>query len=167
MTSDIAPISAIVPLDLLPGPVTNMLAHGVAVAPTANRVYAMAFQVHRPRTVSAVRVVVGTQSGNLAIAIHDSAGVQLTTSGSVAVGAAGAQSVAVTAVTLVPGVKYFMCVQIDNTTARLAAVAASGTTTTTLVAVGFYYTVDTTFPIPTPLTFASAAAVTYVLAIPV
>ena len=162
--SGIGPISETPdPLDLLPGPSTNVLAFGVTVTPVVNRVHLTAFQVARPTAVANIRISVGTQSGNIAVGIYSATGVQLTTSGSVAVGVPGTQTVPVTPITLLPGVKYFMAMQIDNTTARFVGVASTGSGAGHMVYHGFCYTVDTTFPLPTPLTLSTSSAIVYYL----
>jgi hypothetical protein len=113
-----------IPADLWIGPGDPRAAAG-PVAAAANVAYLGAFQVHRRKTVTAVRLRIGAASGNIDVGIYDNAGVRLGSSGSVACPAAAVNAtVALTApVTLEPGKRYFAAYAQDNAVATQAVMS--------------------------------------------
>ena len=81
-----------------------------------------------PATISEVAVRIGTQSGNISIAIYDLAGTRLATTGTVACPAAGdtlTWTALASSVALDPGV-YLIVITADNATMTYAGNTAMG-----------------------------------------
>lgn len=146
--------------DLVAGPVTAQM----PVTPATSAIgasgtwYSVAFMLRELRRVTQARVVVATQSGNIEVAIYDSAGNRVATTGSVACPAAGAQAINLaSAVYLRPGRKYFAVVSADNATVALDYIANTGTQGL-FSALGLIGTgTGATVPLPSTLSLPGAA----------
>lgn len=115
------------PVNTIVGPLPAWAATSVSTWPTNNRAFYSPFQVLRPITVSKVRVYLQASSGNLSVAVCDSAFAVLATTGAVASPGTGDRTIALTgSYTLIPGVLYYSAVSADNTTiAFLQAVSSA------------------------------------------
>lgn len=120
--------------------------------------YSAAFTVRELRLVTTARFVVATQSGNIEIAIYDSTGARLATTGSFLTPGAGARTQALTSNLLLrPEKLYYAVVTTNNATAALYFISYAGTQ-------GFFNTLGLTgsgtgasVPLPATLTMPGAA----------
>lgn len=123
--SAIGQISSVAPLDLYVGPYDIRLINVTDNATTAGHVYAQAFQVNRPFIASAVSYWGGsapTGTADLGIYADGTTNNRLGHSGSAAIAGAYSQLNAnlTAAVTLLPGVKYWLAVWVSATSTLFA-----------------------------------------------
>ena len=96
---------------------------------TANRCVYIPFLVPFPVTVVDARIVVGTQNGNMSIAIYNYAlDTRIVTTGSIAVPASGRQVVSLTDTPLDPG-RYYVGFSVSSGTATFSTATAASTET--------------------------------------
>lgn len=155
------------PLNLFVGPIYAAVPMTQIAVATSGNVYAQRFQVSRPVTVTTARFVVGTQSGNMDIAILASNGDRLGSTGSFAVPTSGSSSQALTgSVDLEPGLVYYSALACDNTTATFSAFNyGAGANNTFLGAMGFLRrTGATTLPIAATNTLTTGTMRPYSIA---
>ncbi|MCC6314207.1 MAG: DUF4082 domain-containing protein [Thermomicrobiales bacterium] len=132
---------------------------------TANQAYLVRFRVAKPITVANIRVFVGSAtSGNLDAGLYTLNGTtwtRIASAGSTAAGTASTmQTLALTAaVTLVPGVDYWVAFAADNATVTILVTAIS------LSGAGTMYSIDNmsltktaSFPLPATLTSLAGVA---------
>jgi hypothetical protein len=122
----------------------NMAPNSVASSGAANRAWFIAVTVPVPVTMSAIRLDVGTASGNIDVGLYNNSGTRLASSGSVACPAAGFATVNFTSsATINPGI-YYLAISVDNNTATFARSGVEG-----VVGVNYF---DTAFPLPSSVT---------------
>lgn len=94
------------------------------IGTAANSMEVLPVWVDAAMTIGALRLLVGTSSGNISVAVYNADGTsRLGTSGAVPCPAAGFASVALTSnVTLNAGTKYLFAISADNTTATFGGI---------------------------------------------
>ena len=134
------------PVALVPesGAATVILAN-LAVA---DRAVYMPVSVEQAVVVIGVRLVVGVAAGNISVALIDSAGKRLATSGAVACPAAGNQQVSFTSSAYIPPGVYYLALSSTSLTATFGQTVGSGLNTT-----GLARYKAASHPIPDPVTF--------------
>lgn len=151
-------------LDLWIGPTDPRDARITAGAwPTANKAWYFAFTVHQAVTVSKGVYSVSSSSGNIDLGIYDAGGTRLASTGSTAMGGAFSQpqvafSGAAT-VALVPGVKYWAAIAIDNNTAQIHSRFSYGAGEADLVG-NVVKSEASAFPLPSTASFSTGATIT-------
>jgi hypothetical protein len=105
---------------------TAPFATGLNPQGAANQARGWPVIISLPTIVDTFHIFVGTQSGNICVAIYDQSGVRLVTTGSIAC-PAGNANVSFPETTLAAGLYYF-ALGADNTTATFASWTNPGTT---------------------------------------
>jgi hypothetical protein len=126
---------------------------GTNAAWTANRAVYMPVLVENPITVTDMGFLVNTQSGNVDAGIYSWNGAKIVTTGSIAMGAAGFQNLALVDTLLTPG-WYFIAFAASSATAN---VATSIATVPVGRICGFQEQALGALPLPATATFATYA----------
>lgn len=115
--------SAPVPWNLTP----HWGAFGTGSAPmvNANDCHFMPATLDAAATITGIRIYVNTSSGNISVALYDSTGTRVATSGAVACPAAGAVNVNFTAPYAAAAGRYRLALSCDNVTAVFIGVSSS------------------------------------------
>ena len=122
----------------------------------ANRAVYAPCSLQAAATITGVRLLVGTQSGNICVGLYDSSGSRVATSGSVACPASGLASVSFTGNYSASAGRFYLALAADNTTATFgwceSAAGASGPATSRHEASAFPLPATASFsqPISTP-----------------
>ncbi len=120
-----------------------------ATAPGANVAVFQAVYVATPCTVTGVRYVCGTSTGNIDVGLYDAGGTRLASAGSTASPGTGRRTINFSASASISPGFYWLAI-VSNSTASFARSSADG--------IGGYQTFATSFPLPTSVTFPGTAS---------
>lgn len=127
-----------------------------AAVATSSDVYCGFFPVNDPVVISSVALHVTLTGGNMCVAVIDSQGNRLATSGSVATPAAGDRKISLTSpVTVQPGM-VGLCLSADNTTATFTRLGSNNV-------LGTYSVSSGVFPIANPIALTTTTSRIYQL----
>ena len=150
--SGIGPISETPGVDLWIGPVPPFQTINLVI-PSVERAYFMPFTVRRAVTVTQALLYTGVASGHFDIGIYDDSAVRLTSTGStVSTVTADVQTTNLSsALTLLPGVRYWAAVVADNNTITFERAGAN------TLSANYARHNTSAFPLPNPASFPGTA----------